>query len=65
MDKTLSHMDSLVASAAAKQGGASRGQGADSAKDPKPSGDAVTHKSFYTRQDDARDGRVKNKFHDV
>ena len=59
-----SYMDGLNAAASKSQGGAVRGSGPDSAADPKKSGDGASP-TFYTKQDDARDGRVKNKFHDV
>ena len=67
MDKIQKHMDKLNAAACSSQGGASRGQGPKSAKDPKKSGDAVTNASKYTTQDQSREqgGPPKNKFHDV
>lgn len=60
-----SYADGLMASVSKSQGGAVRGSGPDSAADPKESGDAVTNSTFYTKQDKARDGRTKNKFHEV
>ena len=67
MEKDQSHIDGLNAAACRSQGGASRDQGASSAKNPKDSGDSVTHSNMYTKQDGSRGqgGPPANPFHDV
>jgi hypothetical protein len=64
MSKCSEHCDGLSAEVSKSQGGAVRDSGPDSAKDPKESGDKVTHDSFFTKQDESiEDGPGKKNPH--
>lgn len=67
MDKVHKHCDALSAKVSKKQGGANRGQGPKSASKLKASGDAVTHPTPFTKQDQSREqgGMPKNPYHEV
>lgn len=63
-DATLGFAKGLAGSVSKSQGGTTVNQGPDGAEGPGVLGDH-SNPTQFTRQDDARDTRIKNKMHDV
>lgn len=63
-DATLNFAKGVAGSIQSSQGGTTVNQGADGASGPSVLGDHVDPTQF-TKQDDARDSRIKNKMHDL